>query len=160
MRKSSVSVTLPKRPDLEAATGELLDQVAYRGPGSVQLIERDGEVFVHDMNLRLVYSVGAAVAAGLDMPRLAVDDALGRVRPGEVIRVEEELHYVWLTGELRNLANGVRRRSPEEPPGRIAADLVLAALSPRRVLDPFDLTDPVPLIATLTSGIRRAGRAT
>jgi predicted ATP-grasp superfamily ATP-dependent carboligase len=155
---SSVSLTVPVHRKLEAVTHALVEEVGYRGPGSVQAIERDGELFVHDVNLRPEYALGVSIAAGFDIPRLAVDDALGRARDGESVRPREGQRYVWFSGELRRLASALRRRSREDPPGQIAAELILAALSPRRVLDPFDLTDPLPLLATIAAGLGRIRR--
>lgn len=124
---SSVSVTVRQAPSaLLEATSALVAAVSYRGPGSAQFIVRDGVPYVHDVNLRLPSSVGVGIRAGFDMPRLAVEAGLGGplppVRPRRV-------RYVWLEGELRaTTETSAERRAA-------MSEIVLAAISPRRVLD-------------------------
>jgi hypothetical protein len=45
----------------------------------MNVIERRGAFLFHDVNLRLSASVGAAIGAGLDVPRLGVEAAAGRL---------------------------------------------------------------------------------
>ncbi len=84
--QSSVSEFGSTRPDVEAAATALLDAVGYEGIGSIQMIVRDGVWYPHDVNLRIPASVGGTVAAGLDLPRLGVEIALGRARPLRPVR--------------------------------------------------------------------------
>jgi len=143
--QSSVLQVASAPPELVAMSRRLLDLVDYRGPGSIQVIERDGGFFVHDVNLRLPVTVGATISAGLDIPRLAVEAALGRLddrAPSDF----KQLTYVSLQGEVRHLLAGLRRRETGAPVYRIATDLVLAALMPNRVLDPLHLMDPLPVV--------------
>jgi carbamoyl-phosphate synthase large subunit len=78
----------------------------YVGPGSVQFFERDGCFLVHDVNLRLPATVALSIAAGLDLPRLAVERALGRSALGDV-RPNDAV-YVWLGAEARLLVEELR----------------------------------------------------
>ena len=77
---SSVSRIVPTPPELERLAAALLHVADYRGPCCMNLLERDGRYWFHDINLRLAASVGAAVAAGFDLPRFGVEAALGRMR--------------------------------------------------------------------------------
>ena len=61
-------------------TERLLAHVGYRGPVSINAIERDGAFLFHDVNLRLGARSPASIRSGLDVPVLAVNAALGRPR--------------------------------------------------------------------------------
>jgi carbamoylphosphate synthase large subunit len=146
-------------PELRRASQQLLDFLDYQGPGSFQYIERDGRFYLHDVNLRLPSSVALTMLAGLDMPRLAVELALGSDAGLDAIRIRQNVRYVWLLGELRNLARRVRERQPLTRVWEIAAEILLAAVSPRRVLDQFVLTDPLPTVALAARGLRGLRRS-
>ena len=146
-------------PELRRASQQLLEFLDYQGPGSFQFIERDGRFYLHDVNLRLPSSVALTMLAGLDMPRLAVEVALGRDAALGSVRVRQNVRYVWLHGELRNLANRVRERQPFRRLWEIASEILLAALSPRRVLDQFILSDPLPTLALAARGLRGLKRS-
>jgi predicted ATP-grasp superfamily ATP-dependent carboligase len=75
---STISEFFPSPPDLVEVGASLLETFGYDGPGVIQFIERHGVWHVHDVNPRMPSSVDASIAAGLDMPRLAVEIALGR----------------------------------------------------------------------------------
>jgi predicted ATP-grasp superfamily ATP-dependent carboligase len=135
----------PSPPGLCEAAERLLELADYRGPGSVQVIARDGRYFVHDVNLRLPITVGGTIRAGFDMPRLAVESALGRPLDPSPLRIKP-VTYVRLASEVSHLIDGLRGRETAASVPRIASDLVLAAVAPNRVLDPFHLRDPVPMI--------------
>jgi predicted ATP-grasp superfamily ATP-dependent carboligase len=147
----------PPPDGLTAAAERLLGLAGYRGPGSIQLIERDGRFYVHDVNLRLPLTVGGTIRAGLDMPRLAVESALG-VPLAPAASAVRRVTYVSLDGELRRLRDGLRGRKTGAGLPRIAADLFLAALGRDRVLDPFHLRDPLPMVAAPAEAVRRARR--
>jgi carbamoylphosphate synthase large subunit len=141
-------------PPLLEASRRLISALGYRGPGSVQFIERDGTFYVHDVNLRLPSSVAVSMLAGLDMPSLAVAVALGMPADLRSIRVRPGVRYVWFLGELRNLVTRIRRREPLPRVWEVAADIALAFASPRRVLDQMVPTDPLPTIALAARGLR------
>jgi hypothetical protein len=152
---SSVSLAVEIPGELRRATEGLLDLVDYRGPGSTQFIRGDGRFYLHDVNLRLEYSLGSSISAGLDSPRLSVDDVLGRPL-GDLGPSETGRHYVWLGGEARALLDGVRGRRTAAPVSVIARDLLLAGISPRRVLDRFSLLDPLPTVGDMLPRMRRS----
>jgi biotin carboxylase len=143
---------------LAAAATRLLDLVDYRGPGSIQLIERAGEFFVHDVNLRLPVTVGATISAGFDMPRIAVDEALGRGSPFQRVSTRK-VTYVSLLGEAQHLRDGLRGRETGAPLRTIVSDLVLAAILPGRILDPFNVRDPLAIGYGFAEIARRRARA-
>lgn len=147
---SSVSVMAPVPPALGHAVARLLREAGYIGVGSIQAFETADGWVVHDANLRPVFSTGASLRAGFDLPRMAVEIAMdgeprlgGRVRP---------VRYVWLSGELQE---GVRALGRGDLAGaaRALGDVAGAAALPGRMLDP---TDPRVLWDDLRGGIARA----
>lgn len=147
-------------PELRTASQQLLAFLDYQGPGSLQFIERDGRFYLHDVNLRLPSSVALTMLAGLDMPALAAKVALGETVALDSVRVRSGVRYVWLHGELRTLRQRVREREPWPRVWEIVAEILSAALSPRRVLDQFVLTDPMPTVALAARGFREFKRWT
>jgi hypothetical protein len=166
---SAVARLVPMPPRLGESLGALLEQPDYRGPGGMQAILRGGRFFVHDVNLRLQYGVAAPIAAGLDVPVLAVRSALGLPLGSKPANLEG-VKYVWAGGELRALVDGVRGRHADEKPGALAAGLLRALFAGRgTVLDPVSLYDPIVAatglvrlaakpLATRTSATHRARR--
>jgi hypothetical protein len=151
---SSVHRSRPAPEGLLRGTERLLAHVGYRGPVSINAIERDGAFLFHDVNLRLSSSVAASIRSGLDVPVLAVDAALGRPRaPGP--RRLRRITYVRADAELRALREGLRGGAA---PGaaRILADLARGALLPSWMLDPSPL-DPAWLPVAAARRVARSG---
>ena len=156
--QSSVSVfTEPPALVVDAAR-RLIDATAYEGTGSVQVIIRAGQAYPHDVNLRMPASVAGTVAAGLDLPTLAVEIALGRPHTPRR-RAPRTFRYVQLEGEATALADRLRGRSVGRSTRTIAAEIVLGALLPQRVLEPMDVTDPIPTLAAISRAWRFSGPA-
>jgi hypothetical protein len=158
---ASVSLVEAAPPEVVEATDRLAASVGYRGGGSAQFIERDGRYHVHDVNLRMPYSLAASIRAGLDLPRLVVEEALGRA-PELGPRRIRPVRYVWFGGEAQAMVSDLRGGPPRWPAAAgAAAEILLAAALPRRVLDPVDLTDPAALLTVVNERRerRRAGRA-
>jgi predicted ATP-grasp superfamily ATP-dependent carboligase len=152
--QSSVQRVTYTRPDLNEAVGALLAEVEYLGPGSAQVIETAHGYFVHDVNLRLPVSVGATIAGGLDMPRLAVEAALGKDVSHEVIP-NTRVTYISLLAELQQLRDGLRRRGGSASPGRVALDILTAATRPGGIIDPLNVRDPLPIFLGVAEVARR-----
>jgi carbamoyl-phosphate synthase large subunit len=154
--QSTISQFTATPRELEDVALRLLEHVGYEGVGVIQFVHRDGVWFIHDVNLRMPSSVGGTVAAGLDMPRLAVELALGLDPPIEPVRIRP-LRIVQLPGEVEALREAVGRRHAERSALRILGGIAGAALLPRRRLTPFDPTDPLPTLAAFAR-LRRNGR--
>ena len=136
-------------PDgMAESTRRLVEAVGYAGPCSLSFIESHGRLLVHDVNLRLGATVGASIRSGLDLPRLAVDIALGRHEPVTPLPTRT-ITYVRLDGELGSAVSALRGRgtgeSARELFGRVAKGLV----APGWMLDPSPL-DPY-FLATLAT---------
>jgi hypothetical protein len=139
---SSLSRTVATPPALFDAARRLLDLVDYRGPCCLNLIERDGRFWLHDVNLRLAASVGAAVGSGFDQPRLGVEAALGMPWT-EGLPAGRPTRYVRWDGEIAGLVSELRARRPRDAARTIGA-LVGGVLTPGAVVDPSPL-DPAYL---------------
>ncbi len=127
-------------PDgLESAIERLLGHVDYRGPATISFLERDGRLYVHDVNLRLGASVGLMVGSGFDLPRRAVEAALGVDSPAPPAWTP--IRYVWLDGELEALRDALRGRDVGESAARVAGRIAAALALPGRMTDP-GILDP------------------
>jgi predicted ATP-grasp superfamily ATP-dependent carboligase len=148
---SSVSRMVAVPEEMARAGSRLTAAAGYRGIGSLQFIETADGFVVHDANLRAVYTVGAAIAAGLDLPVLAVAIALDEPCP-DLVSVRPT-RYVWLAGEVQGIVEDLRAGRRR---GALAgvAELAGAAVMPGRVVDPCD---PVALIDTARRLLRRRG---
>lgn len=125
----------------------LIRHVGYVGPGSVQFIERDGTFYIHDVNLRLPASVAISMRAGLDMPTLAVECALGRDDVLARVEVTRGVDYLWLAGELGALFSGLRRPGRAAPAVMEFTSVIYQAMtSPAHVIDS-------PSLETVVSGL-------
>ena len=156
--QSTVTSFEPAPLELAEAGDALLELVGYEGPGSIDFVARDGAWLVHDVNLRLLASVGGTIAAGLDMPRLAVEIALGRAADLGPVRVRS-LQCVILQGEMAALRSTLSGVPTGRSAARIALGVALAVALPGRILEPFDLSDPLPTLAALAAFARRPGVA-
>lgn len=151
---SSVSRTVPTPPELERHARALLDVCDFRGACCMNLIERDGRYWFHDINLRLAASVGASISAGLDLPRLGVEAALGAMSaPPRTLR---EITYVPLEAE-RSAFRDARAGRTAESPRALAARVLRAAAGRGHQLDP-PLRDPQWVFADGSALVRRLRR--
>jgi carbamoyl-phosphate synthase large subunit len=151
--ESSVSSFVPAPAALVEVGRALLDEVGYEGVGSLGFVERDGSFLAHDINLRMLGSTAGTIAAGLDMPRLAVEIALGRNPALEPVPVRP-LHFVQLHLELAALRGAISGAPTGRSAWTIAAGVALAAVLPGRMLYPLDPRDPLPTLAVLAKAVR------
>ena len=121
----SRACSAPHPPDgLESAIERLFGDVDYRGPATISFLERDGRLYVHDVNLRLGASVGLMVGSGFDLPRRAVEAALGvdsPARPACCQSATSGSRVSWRPSEMRCEAAtwaSRRRGSPGGSPPR------------------------------------------
>lgn len=153
----SPTVSIAAAPDhpVVDATRRLFESVDYVGPGNAQFFVRDGELMVHDVNLRLPASVGIAIRVGLDVPALGVAAALGESVPP--FTYAPGLRYVSVGDEVKGLGD----RTPPEAGGasrrEVARDILRGAVGRGAMLDP-PLSDPLWAAADLTSAARRTAR--
>jgi carbamoyl-phosphate synthase large subunit len=133
------------------ASRRLLEAADYSGPANVQFLVGPGGPAVHDVNLRPPATVALSIRAGLDLPRLAVDAALGR--PVAIGPLDAGLGYLSIADELKALA-----ADGAEPGGwRIARDIAGAVVSRRTVVDP-PLRDPLWAAQEALDALRERAR--
>jgi ATP-grasp in the biosynthetic pathway with Ter operon len=138
-------------PHALAAVERLLAAVDYRGPVNVQFIERDGELYLHDVNLRVPASIALAMRAGLDQPLLGVMAALNEPLP--TMPALRDITYVCTDGEVGALRARVRGRSSE--PMRPILRRLARGTRRAGMLDPTPL-DPVWLGDMALTAARRS----
>jgi predicted ATP-grasp superfamily ATP-dependent carboligase len=158
---ASVQRTVLDAPALlERGIGRLLDSVGYVGPATVSFLAAGGRMVVHDVNLRLGASLGLVIRSGLDMPRRAVEAALGL--PAAPAAPRREVRYARVDGEVMAAVDAVRGRGNGDRPHRVLGRLVGAALARDGMVDPPPL-DPFWAAGlagrAALAGARRAARA-
>ena len=138
---TSLGSSLAMPAGLRDAAWRLAREVGFRGILSVQGFERHGTFTIHDVNLRMPASIGMTIRAGLDLPRLAVNDALGHppiAPPSEPVPTS----YVCLDLEAAALFDAARGRIPGETARSVLRETARhLRAGERRVLDPNPL-DP------------------
>ena len=135
----------------------LLDHVDYRGPSGVSVLASGDRRYAHDANLRFGATVEVSVNAGFDLPRWAVETALGLA--GEPFGgAPARGTYMRLDFELAALVAAMRRRRDGGAPLPIVRRAAAIGLSPRGRLDPFPL-DPFWIGPLAGRAVRRAVRA-
>ena len=151
---STVSEFFSSPPALVEVSIPLLEVAGYDGSGVIQYVERDGVWYVHDVNLRMPSSVDATIAAGLDMPRLAVEIALGHTPDLTSVR-PRSLRHVQLNGELLALRDALKGVAVGRSAREIVTGLATAMVAPGRRLAPLDIADPLPTVAAFTAVAQR-----
>lgn len=128
--------TVARDVELERSAEALLGEVGWSGIFNLQLIESGDRLFVIDLNPRLYYSLGLAVAAGLNLPAIWVSLLLDLPYEAEGYRVG--MRFRGEKDDARSLLNDVRA-------GRRRA---VTGFLPRRNTTHgiFDLRDPAPLL--------------
>lgn len=135
--------------DLAERTLDLLRDAGFFGIAEVQFIDPgNGAPYLIDVNPRLYGSLALALAAGVDLPNLALLDALGHpVAPAGP--ADRGVRYQWLEGELRRAVDEGR------PLGGAVAAFRYAPGAAHSISSP---TDPRPLFRHVLDLLRRAVR--
>ena len=108
------SVSVPTPPAMREWCAKLLEAIDYTGIGCLQFLEdrQRGKVAFLELNPRMAAGSGIAPYCGLDLPRRALELALG-------LAVEPErspdsyrmgVRYAWTEGDLAGLATTLRQR--------------------------------------------------
>ena len=159
---TSVGEGVPLPEGLRLAAERLAEAVGYRGCFSVNALEHDGRFVVHDVNLRLPASLGLSMGAGLDMVRIAVDDALGRPLDAHLGATFSRSAYISIDLEAAALRDALRGRGDGESATAIVRGAVRhlrgggKAIVDPNPLDPFWL--PLSGVRIARRGARQALR--
>jgi predicted ATP-grasp superfamily ATP-dependent carboligase len=107
------SVSVPTPPAMRAWCAKLLEAIDYSGIGCLQFLDDQerGEVAFLELNPRMAAGSGVAPYCGLDLPRHALELALGLpVEPDsspDAYRMG--VRYAWTEGDLAGLATTLRQ---------------------------------------------------
>jgi predicted ATP-grasp superfamily ATP-dependent carboligase len=142
---ASLAISLPRDPELEQVTARIVQTLELSGVFQVEFMVDGEERYLIDINPRVYSSMGAAIAADLNLPAIWVELLLGRsprvseYRVGVRWRVEDS--------EVRLLKRALLRGDL-----RAVSDLVL----PRRgtAHGAFAFSDPGPAFITLRRLLR------
>ena len=117
---ASLAISLPRDPELEQATTRIVQALELSGVFQVEFLVDGPERYLIDINPRIYSSMGAAIAAGLNLPAIWVDLLLGgtpqvsEYRVGVRWRVEDSelrlLKRAVLRGDRRAISELVRPR--------------------------------------------------
>jgi len=152
---SSYAITVAPDRERERRVASLIRAIGWSGVFGVQFLLCGSRAYVIDLNPRIYGSMGLALAAGLNLPAIWADLALGHrpqvgrhgvgggYRVGVGYRVEED--------DVRAIVHALRH---ERRRG------MLVGLPPRRHTAHalFSLRDPMPLSTSLQKLVRRARR--
>jgi predicted ATP-grasp superfamily ATP-dependent carboligase len=127
----------------------LLGNIGWHGLAELQFVlPGSGAPALIDVNPRFYGSMALAVAAGADVPRVWLEDAIGHAAP-EGHDARPGVRYQWLEGDLRRVAQ--ENKNPVDLLGTfIYAVGATHSISSSR--------DPVPLLRHSLELIRRATR--
>jgi predicted ATP-grasp superfamily ATP-dependent carboligase len=159
---SACSESVPLAPALLEQSVALLRRLGWEGAAMVEykLDRATGTPYLMEVNGRLWGSLQLAIDAGVDFPRLLVENALGN--PVTVVRDwRVGVRCRWRLGEVDHLLARVRHSArelslPEDAPslGRALGHAVLPAWRPGRRGEVFRWTDPRPGIHEFRNWIR------
>lgn len=147
---AAFSEVIPLDRSLRASTEELLRLLGFSGLFELELVPvGHGRLGVIDLNPRLYGSLALALAAGVNLPAIACDLALGR--DAEEAEARAGLRYRWEEADARHLVAQLGRR-------RFAAAASVLRPSRHVVHALFRLDDPGPLLARFVAGARAVAR--
>lgn len=139
--------------EVAAAGLRFLQAVRMRGLGNVEFKRRarDGQLILIECNPRFTMSNELLRAAGVDLPLLSYNRALGR--PARRVDSYRVGVHLWDPARDLRALPGYRRH------GELSTRSWLKSLMHRQVFPAFRLDDPLPAITRAASMIRRARSA-
>lgn len=142
---ASAAVTVKPDPGAERAVLALLE--GYEGMFQAQFI---GPHAI-DLNPRVYGSMPLAVAAGINLPAALCDSIAGR--PVATARAEAGIHYRWLEGDIRHVADRLGA-------GTMGVRALVRELAPRRhtAYSVVSIRDPGPFLARIRHAAAEAAR--
>lgn len=149
--------TIPQVPDITAAAERLVRAIDLEGCSMVEF-RRDaqGNAVLMEVNPRMGGSVGLAIAAGVNFPRLMYDWKVGRrLQETTTYRVGRRLR--WLGGDIWNIKSVFENQGqPDVPPRWSAlARFLLEFARPGDILDGMELDDMGPALSEMNKTVLR-----
>lgn len=142
-RTSARAETTALDPELTARVGSLLGDLGWYGLANLQFLRsvRDGEPKLIDLNGRYYGSIALAIGAGVNLPAIWAEAALGRPR-GEPVVADGGARFQGLRTDLR--------RARHQRRGGLVRDIVdTVAYAPGAHHSCLSVRDPLPVIDEL-----------
>jgi predicted ATP-grasp superfamily ATP-dependent carboligase len=143
--------------DITDASERLVRAMDLEGSSMVEFRrDLDGRAVLMEVNPRMGGSVGLAITAGVNFPKLMYDWKLGRDLQ-ETTDYGVGLRLRWLAGDIWNIKSVFENQGdPDIPPrGRALASFVLEFFRGDNKLDGVDLRDMRPALAELNQIVLR-----
>ncbi len=151
--------SIPLEPEITDAAERMVRAMDLEGCSMVEFRrDRDGRPVLMEINPRMGGSVGLAIAAGVNFPRLVYDWKLGRrLTVSDQYQVGRRLH--WLAGDIWNLKTVMERPGQVDVPPKATAVLhfVTDWFRPNTDLDVLELADLQPAWCELNNAIFHYG---
>lgn len=149
-RTSARAETVPLDRELADRVAALLGELGWYGLANLQFLRPEGgQPKLIDLNGRFYGSIALAIAAGVNLPAIWVDLALGRP-PSEPVLARSGARFQGLQTDLR--------RARRERRGGLVRDVLdTAAYAPRSAHSCLSLRDPRPVayqLSELARGLR------
>lgn len=147
--------SIPLLDDLVRPAEALVNAADLDGCSMVEFRrDREGRPVLMEINARLAGSVGLAISAGVDFPRLLYTWATGK-------RLEEITHYDigrrarWLSGDVWYLKDVLTTPDRIDTPtlGQAVGTFFSDFVRRPSALDGFDFSDPLPTLYELQQGL-------
>ncbi len=163
---SVLRVSVPIREDIRAHSRALLQHFGWSGVAMVEFKEdsETGVPYLMEINGRFWGSLQLAIDAGVDFPRLLVEEARGGEQ-GVVGDYASGVQTRWLWGDIDHLLWMVRaparlrKAHPELPSAMRTAGSVLAPWWPRRRNEVLRVSDPHPFLRETAIWFREVFRS-
>ena len=156
---STLCETIPLLPDITADAERLVRAMDLEGCSMVEFRrDRQGRPVLMEVNPRMGGSVGLAIAAGVNFPKLLADWKLhSHLEEAGGYAVGKRLR--WLAGDVWNLKCVFENQGHPDVPSRQSAiaSFITDFLSGDTVLDGVELGDLRPMLAELNKIVFRPG---
>ena len=149
--------TIPLLPDITTAAERLVRAMDLKGCAMVEFRrDRQGQAILMEVNPRIGGSVGLAIAAGVDFPKLMYDWKMGRPLE-ETMRYRVGRRLRWLSGDIWNIKSVFENQGqPDVPPrGSALASFLLDFICGGNKLDGIELGDMGPAWSEMNKTVLR-----
>lgn len=148
-------VTIALEPRLRDIGDSLIAKLDYHGVGCIQVLRdrHTGDLSFLEINARIGGNHTITDACALELDRIAVALASGRVLDDRLIVAKDGVRYVWTTGALRGAAIALRDGEirPTAFIAQVLQTLFLAVTTRTHIT--FRLTDPRPTLILLSRAL-------
>jgi predicted ATP-grasp superfamily ATP-dependent carboligase len=149
--------TIPLLPDITTASEQLVRAMDLEGSSMVEFRrDREGRAVLMEVNPRIGGSVGLAIAAGVNFPKLMYDWKMGcRLEETTSYRIGQRLR--WLAGDIWNIKSVFENQGQPDVPSRRSAlaSFLLDFVRRGNKLDGIELGDMGPALSEMNKTVLR-----